>query len=59
MAPARRCVFEEGVGLVAEGVEVGGLGQGFLPGLGVEDAFCEKVTGEKLAGHGSWFVGVG
>lgn len=53
MAPARCCVFEKGVGLVAEGVEVGGLGQGLLPGLGVEDAFFEKVTGEKLAGHGS------
>ena len=37
-------VFEEGVGLGAEGVEVGGLGQGFLPGGGVEDAFFEESS---------------
>ena len=44
-------VLEEGAGLGAEGIEVYGLGEGFLPGGGVEDAFFEKVVGEKLAGH--------
>ena len=39
-------VLEEGAGLGAEGVEVCGLGEGFLPGGGVEDAFFEKVVGE-------------
>ena len=37
--------------LGAEGVEVGGLGEGFLPGGGVEDAFFKEVVGEKLTGH--------
>ena len=44
-------VLDEGVRLGAEGFEVGGLGEGFLPGAGAEDAFFEKVVGEKLAGH--------
>ena len=38
--------FEKGEGLGAEGVEVCGLGEGFLPGGGVEDAFFEEVVGE-------------
>ena len=53
-------VLEEGLGVGAEGFEVGGLGEGFLPGGGAEDAFFEKVAGEKLAGHwlrGLWGVG--
>ena len=52
-------VFEEGVGLGAEGVEVCGLGEGFLPGGGVEDAFFEKVVGEQMTGHWQLLVGVG
>ena len=44
-------VLEEGVGLGAEGFEVCGLGEGLLPGAGAQDAFFEKVVGEKLAGH--------
>ena len=50
--------FEEDAGLGAEDVEAGGLGEGFLPGGGVEDAFFEKVAGEKLTGHCPWIVGV-
>ena len=52
-------VLEAGAGLGAEGVEVGGLGEGFLPGGGAADAFFEKVVGEELAGHWSWDVGGG
>ena len=44
-------VLDKGVRLGAEGVEVCGLGEGFLPGGGVEDAFFEKVVGEQLTGH--------
>ena len=44
-------LFEKRVCLGAEGVEAGGLGEGFLPGGGVEDAFFEKVAGEELAGQ--------
>ena len=55
-------VLEEGLGVGAEGFEVGGLGEGFLPGAGAEDAFFEKVVGEELSGHwlrvcGGW-VGI-
>ena len=49
-------LFEEGERLGAEGVEVGGLGQGVLPGAGVADAFFEKVAGEQVTGH--WLVAV-
>ena len=52
-------IFEEGERLGAEGVEVWGLGQGFLPGVGVEDAFFEEVVGEKLTGHCKGLVGTG
>ena len=48
-------LLEEGVRLGAEGVEVCGLGQGFLPSGGVEDAVFEKVVGEQLARHWWWF----
>ena len=44
-------ILDKGLRLSAEGVEVCGLGQGFLPGVGVEDAFFEEVVGEKLTGH--------
>ena len=52
-------LFEKGVGPGAEGVEVSGLGEGFLPGGGVEDALFEKVAGKELAGHSRWFVAGG
>ena len=51
--------MEKGECLGAEGVEVCGLGQGFLPGVGVEDAFFEEVVGEKLTGHCKGLVGAG
>ena len=44
-------IFEKGERLGAEGFELRGLGQGFLPGFGAADAFFEKVGGEELAGH--------
>ena len=44
-------IIEKGMRLSAEGDEFRGLGQGFLPGIGAEDAFFEKVAGEKLARH--------
>ena len=43
--------LEKGEGLGAESIEFCGLGERFLPGGGVEDAFFEKVAGEQLAGH--------
>ena len=50
-------ILEKGERLGAEGVEVWGLGQGFLPGVGVEDAFFKEVVGEKLTGHCKGLVG--
>ena len=44
-------VFEKREGLSAEGLEVSGLGKGFLAGGGVEDAFFENAVGELLAVH--------
>ena len=44
-------VVEQGERLGAEGVKLSGIGQGFPPGVGVVDAFFEKIAGEKLAGH--------
>ena len=52
-------ILDKGVRFGAEGVEVCGLGQGFLPGVGVEDAIFEKVVGEQLTGHCEWLVGSG
>ena len=46
-------VVEQGERVGAEGFELRGIGQGFLPGLGAEDAFFEEVGGEELAGHWS------
>ena len=47
-------ILKKGESLGAEGVEVCGLGQGFLPSGGAEDSVFKKVVGEQLAWH--WLV---
>ena len=47
-------IVEQTERLRAEGLDLRGLRQGFLPGVGVENAFFEKVGGEELAGHWRW-----
>ena len=44
-------VVDEGLGVGAKVVEFCGLGEGFLPGVGEEDTFFEKVVGEELTRH--------
>ena len=51
-------LVEQGERVGAEGAEDCGLGEGFLPSGGVQDAFFEKVAGEKLARHCKGLVSV-
>ena len=39
-------IFEEGERFGVEVIEVGGLGQGFLPDVSMENAFFKKVAGK-------------